>query len=144
MINNIQSVLVIMINIPTLRLYFWWGTWCILSLVDQTKLDSPRDKETRLNDYLPMSSSVEDIRHQWKNSSESKIKLKRGLVEEQIGSQHQDQITVGLKTQLSRTLLMVQYQERLDTFTLCFQIQKEQSYLIAKVKGRTFSVKLMT
>ena len=32
---------------------------------------------------------MEDIRLQWNNSSESKIKLIRGLVEEQIGSQKQ-------------------------------------------------------
>ena len=36
-----------------------------------------------------MASSVGDVRLPWKNSSELKIKLIRGLVEEQIRSQQQ-------------------------------------------------------
>ena len=36
-----------------------------------------------------MGSSVGDVRLQWKNSSESNIKLVCGLLEEQIGSQQQ-------------------------------------------------------
>ena len=56
--------------------------WCFLFLAGQIKLNTPIDKETKLNAFVLMSSSMGYVRLQRKNSSEPKLKHIRDLLEE--------------------------------------------------------------